>query len=199
MTPQEIRKLVKKASKGNREAQASLVSQNDFLAMKVNRQLKRLEKHNFDYYAYNDIVAFTQTEYDTNRLLNSEKLEYDWHNIGRQMEISEKFLRRESSTVEGQRAILNRRIDTFKRMDIFPENISNAKAKNFLRFLANEEVAQISEVYGNSETVIEMLYGAYNKTKNTKRKMLAEFQKYLSGEQTFDIAMERLGVNIEDY
>ena len=199
MTPSEVRNLVKKAMKGNREAQASLISKNDVLTTQVNRQLRRLEKHHFDYYAYDDIVAFTQTEYDTNRLLNSEKLEYDWYNIGRQIEHSEKFLRRESSTVEGQRAILNKRIDRFKEMEIFPENISQAKAKNFLRFLANEEIAQISEAYGNSETVIEMLYGAYTKPKNTKQKMLKEFQKYLSGEETFDITMERLGVNIEDY
>lgn len=199
MTPQEIRNLVKKAMKGNGEAQASLVSQNDFLTMKVNRQLGRLERHHFDYYAYDDIVAFTQTEYDTNRLLNSEKLEYDWYNIGRQMEFAEKFLKRESSTVEGQRAILERRIETFKEKEILPKDISRQRAKNFLKFLANEEVAQISENYGNSETVIEMMYGAYNKKKNTKHKMLSEFQKYLAGEETFDIAMERLGINIEDY
>ena len=199
MTPQEIRKLVKKASKGNREAQASLVSQNDFLAMKVNRQLKQLEHHKLDYYAYDDVVAFTQTEYDTNRMLSSERLEYDWHNMGRQMEIGNKFLSRESSTVAGQRAIIAKRIETFKKLGIFEEDISYAKAKNFLRFLANEEIAQITENYGNSETVIEMLYGAYNKRKNTRQKMLLEFQNYLKGEYTFDIAMERLGVNIEDY
>ena len=76
MTPAEVRNLVKKAMKGNREAQASLISKNDVLTTQVNRQLRRLEKHHFDYYAYDDIVAFTQTEYDTNRLLNSEKLEY---------------------------------------------------------------------------------------------------------------------------
>ena len=199
MTIKELRKLQLKASKGNKGAQRALISATDTLTAQVNKNLRQLEKYGYDYGAYNDITNFTQIEYETNRLKKSKDLEYDWYAMSLQSQLAIKFLSNESSTLAGQREIEARRIATFKDIGVLPENITKRKAKNFLKFLGNEESQQIIEAYGNSETVLEMMYDAYVKPINSRSKMLSAFNEFLSGEKDFDEMMRGLKIKIENY
>lgn len=199
MTIKELRKLQLKASKGNKGAQRALISATDTLTAQVNKNLRQLEKYGYDYGAYNDITNFTQIEYETNRLRKSKDLEYDWYAMSLQSQLAIKFLSNESSTLAGQREIQARRIATFKDIGVLPENITIRKARNFLKFLGNEESQQIIEAYGNSETVLEMMYDAYKKPDNSKNKMLSAFNEFLNGEKDFDEMMRGLKIKIEDY
>lgn len=199
MTIKELRKLQLKASKGNKGAQRALISATDTLTAQVNKNLRQLEKYGYNYGAYNDITNFTQIEYETNRLRKSKDLEYDWYAMSLQSQLAIKFLSNESSTLAGQREIEARRIATFKDIGVLPEDITKRKARNFLKFLGNEESQQIIEAYGNSETVLEMMYDAYKKPDISRNKMLSAFNEFLSGEKDFDEMMRGLKIKIEDY
>ena len=87
----------------------------------------------------------------------------------------------------------------FKEKGIFDETVTRRKARNFLRFLGNEESEQVIESYGNSSTVIEMLWDAYQKKDNSRAKMLKAFDEFNAGLYDFDETMRRLKIDITQY
>lgn len=167
----EIKDYGKLATKGDREAQRLLFSINNEVAREVNKRLIGLEKTGYDYgIGWATAVNYTQVMYESNRFAYSKNMDDDYYQMSQQTQIGIKFLGSESSTVEGQKAIAERRIRKFREKGILDETVSDRRAKNFLKFLGNEEVSETIESYGHSETVIEMLWDAYQLKDNTKKK-----------------------------
>lgn len=203
----EIKDYGKLATKGDREAQRLLFSINNEVAREVNKRLIGLEKTGYDYgIGWATAVNYTQVMYESNRFAYSKNMDDDYYQMSQQTQIGIKFLGSESSTVEGQKAIAERRIRKFREKGILDETVSDRRAKNFLKFLGNEEVSETIESYGNSETVIEMLWDAYQLKDNTKKKMLKALGEYLTVDEKtgrhlkdFKQTMEELKIDISKY
>ena len=203
----EIKDYGKLATKGDREAQQLLFSINNEVAREVNKRLIGLEKTGYDYgIGWATAVNYTQVMYESNRFAYSKNMDDDYYQMSQQTQIGIKFLGSESSTVEGQKAIAERRIRKFREKGILDETVSDRRAKNFLKFLGNEEVSETIESYGRSETVIEMLWDAYQLKDNTKKKMLKALEEYLTVDEKtgrhlkdFKQTMEELKIDISKY
>lgn len=203
----EIKAYGKLATKGDREAQQLLFSINNEIAREVNKRLIGLEKTGYDYgIGWATAVNYTQVMYESNRFAYSKNMDNDYYQMSQQSQIGIKFLGSESSTVEGQKAIAERRIRKFREKGILDETVSDRRAKNFLKFLGNEEVSETIESYGHSETVIEMLWDAYQIKDNTKKKMLKALGEYLTVDEKtgrhlkdFKQTMEELQIDISRY
>lgn len=203
----EIKDYGKLATKGDREAQRLLFSTNNEVAREVNKRLIGLEKTGYDYgIGWATAVNYTQVMYESNRFAYSKNMDDDYYQMSQQTQIGIKFLGSESSTVEGQKAIAERRIRKFREKGILDETVSDRRAKNFLKFLGNEEVSETIESYGNSETVIEMFWDAYQRKENTKKKMLKALREYLTVDEKtgrrlkdFKQTMEELKIDISKY
>lgn len=196
----EIKGLQRSAVKGDREAQRLLYSFTNEIAKEVNKRLIGLEKSQYDYgQGWATAVNYTQVMYESNRFAYAKNMNNDWYEMGLQSQIGVKFLGYESSTIEGQKAIEERRFRKFKEKGIFDETVTKRKCKNFLRFLGNEETEQVIEAYGNSSTVIEMLWDAYQKKENTRAKMIKAFDEFNAGVYDFDETMRRLKIDITEY
>ena len=203
----EIKDYGKLATKGDREAQQLLFSINNEIAREVNKRLIGLEKTGYDYgIGWATAVNYTQVMYESNRFAYSKNMDDDYYQMSQQTQIGIKFLGSESSTVEGQKAIAERRIRKFREKGILDETVSDRRAKNFLKFLGNEEVSETIESYGRSETVIEMLWDAYQLKDNTKKKMLKALGEYLTVDEKtgrhlkdFKQTMEELKIDISKY
>ena len=203
----EIKDYGKLATKGDREAQRLLFSINNEVAREVNKRLIGLEKTGYDYgIGWATAVNYTQVMYESNRFAYSKNMDDDYYQMSQQTQIGIKFLGSESSTVEGQKAIAERRIRKFREKGILDETVSDRRAKNFLKFLGNEEVSETIESYGRSESVIEMLWDAYQLKDNTKKKMLKALGEYLTVDEKtgrhlkdFKQTMEELKIDISKY
>lgn len=198
----DVKKLQIHALRGEAEAQASLAALNDEIAREVNKRLRQLERRGYDYGGYNTPIHFTNTMYDSNRFAYSKNMDDDYMLMSTQTQIGIKFLGFESSTVEGQRAIEERRRQSFINMEIIDENYSQRKFKGFLRFLGNEESSAFIESWSDSEKMVDMLFTAYNKHRMSKPQMLAKLREYLDPNRTdvdLRATMKSMGVNIDDF
>lgn len=198
----DVKKLEIHALRGEPEAQASLAALNDKVAREVNKRLRQLERRGYDYGGYNTPIHFTNTMYDSNRFAYSKQMDEDYMLMSTQTQIGLKFLNYESSTVEGQRAIEERRRQTFIEMEIIDEDYSQRKFRNFLKFLGNEESSAFVDSWSDSEKMLEMLFAAYNKHRMSKTQMLAKFREYLDpSRQDVDLraTMKAMGVDIDDF
>ena len=150
--------------------------------------------------SYNNIQFFLNTEYNSNRMQTPKTLGYDPYEMMLQNEQGLKFLKSKVSTVKGARAAEKFRITRLQEMEVIPENFGYRKNKEFLRFLGTEEVSAAIDQYGTSDIVVKMLWDAYQKdTSNSISILRKAFAEYLAGRITFDTAMERSGIKVEDY
>ena len=203
----EIKDYGKFATNVDREAQQLLFYYTNEIAKEVNKRLIGLEKEKYDYgQGWATAVNYTQVMYESNRFAYSKNMDDDYYQMSQQTQIGIKFLGSESSTVEGQKAIAERRIRKFREKGILDETVSDRRAKNFLKFLGNEEVSETIESYGRSESVIEMLWDAYQLKDNTKKKMLKALGEYLTVDEKtgrhlkdFKQTMEELKIDISKY
>lgn len=201
MTSRQRRKLALNAKRGNIEAQKQLTQYTREIKAEVNKRLRELEKSNLDYgKAYNNLLFFTQTEYGSNRFQSVSKLDNDWYAMSLQNDIGYKFLNTMTSTKEGARTAERHRMDRLKELEIIPEDIAPRREKEFLRFLGNEEISAAIDEYGTSDVIVEMFYDAY-KVQGTQALNILKtsMNEWLANRISFDDAMLRTGIKIEDY
>lgn len=201
MSTKQRRALARKAVAGNKVATANLLDYTRSIKKEVNRRLASLEKAGLNYGStYNNITFFLETEYDSHRMQSPTALDNDPLEMSRQNEIGAKFLERITSTVSGMREAENRRLKALQDLGAIPSDIKRNDAKKFIKFLGNEEISAAIDEYGESETIVEMMYDAYSKEGvKALDVMQTALTEFLSQEITFDDAMERVGIKVEDY
>lgn len=204
MDIKDLRRLQRKAKEGDRASMDALISVTNAIAGNVNKRMRALEQAGYDYGAYGIVEHFTGTQYETNRFKTANALKKDIDDMVLQSQIGMKFLKERESDVAYMEEQERKRIATFIERGVFPENISIRQARNFLRFLGREESQEFKDAYGNSDTVVEMMYDAYVKRNNSREKMSRAFSEYISRRGrddtvTFAETMKRLGIDIADY
>lgn len=201
-TIKDLRKLKAKALTGNEQAKRELYTLSNSLKVQVNKETRLMERGGADYgNAYNRIKNFADIEYGKGRLLSNKELNFDVEAIAKQSEEAITFLNSPYSSLKAVREMERSRKETFINAGIFEVDISDKKARSFLKFLGNEESQQLLDQWTSSDDVVEMLYDAYNKKTNSRRKMIEVFDEYLSGNSnmSFNQMMERLGVDVLKY
>lgn len=201
LSTRQRRKLAFKAHRGDKGAQQALLSYTRSIKTEVNKRLLALERSNLDYgKTYNNVQYFTQTQYGTKRFASPTALKNDWYDMALQNDQGYKFLKTMTSTREGARLAEKHRMDRLKELEIIPKDMARRKEKEFLRFLGNEEVSAAIDEYGTSDTPVQMFYDVYKEKGgeglNALRYALTE---HMAKRITFDEAMQRVGIKIEDY
>lgn len=204
MNKRQRRSLYRRAERGDRKALKEYARYTNLLKVETNKRLRALIKSRLDYGKFvNNVLYFTQTEYGRNRLLSANELEGDIYSMMVQNEIALKFLNSKQSTVAGAREVEEKRVEALTESGRLPEQFMQSKrrAREFLRWLGNEEVTASMDEYGRSDVVIEIAYDIYSKQGKTGLRTLSRaLTEWLSDNRmTFDEAMERIGVKVEDY
>lgn len=204
-TIKELRALQTRALAGNKSARDILIAENNAMRRTVNRRMRELEKSGTDYgRGYNRAINFANVQYNGNKFLSSNQLNGDIYAIVQQAEEAVLFLSDPYTTVSGKRKMEKERKETFISHGWIPEDISDRRFRNFLRFLGNEETQEIMQDWTTSGDVIEMLYDAYTSKVNSRKKLLNAFEEYLSkkgtvNQQTFNELMEEVGIDVANY
>lgn len=201
MSNRQRRILTKKAINGDREARSSLLSYTREIKKEVNSRLVKLERSKMNYgKAYNNLIYFTENEYDSHRFKSPSGLGMDFYDMELQNNIGIKFLNNKSSTVSGARSVEQHRIKALVDLEVLPSDMKRRDQKEFLKFLGNEEISATVDEYGDSEIIVEMLYDAYKKGgSNALKIMRGALTEFLGRRITFDDAMQRVGIKVEDY
>lgn len=206
MTNRELSNVFRRAKRGDEAALKSLAKENDILAQETNKRMKELEEAGFDYYSYNTVANFAYSEYDHGKRLLTSKSKYlhgDPYAQYKQVKIAKAFLNTRTSTVEGQREILEERIQTWRERGLFGSYWRNGKlvikkgdpdqAAKFFRFLSNQEFEDLNE-YGDSSVVVEALYRAYTSKAVGPERALEIFREHMeSGERADQLINKLIG------
>lgn len=201
MTKRQRRDLTRKAAKGDLLAYKQVLNFTNQIKTEVNSRLRKLERSKMDYGApYNNLMFYLNTQQNSNRLQTPKKLGYDVYEMMLQNEQGLKFLRSSLSTVSGARLSEKMRIQKLQEYEVIPENFSYRQNKEFLRFLGSEEMSATIDQYGRSDVVVKMAWDAFKKNTGTGLAVLKRaLTEYLAGQITFDEAMLRSGIKVEDY
>lgn len=173
----ELRKLVKKAKKGDNDARDAIVAQNKKMAKRSNTRIDALEKANLDYYAYDKATGYTLNAYNSRRFSTSKKKLADIEDFANNIRYAQEFLSKETSTIKGQKKVIQKRLDTFDKMGITFRD--NDKKEDFLRFLGEEDIAKLIKTRNkyDSDQLVELIKGAYtdNRSVEKMRKIADDF------------------------
>lgn len=194
------RALARRAIRGNKEAQKELSKLTNALKAEVNKRMRQLTKSNLNYgKQYNYLLQWIDN-LNTNRLASARELGYDYDDMLTQNEIAYKFLKSGWSSVQKARETESYRIETLKRKEILPENFSRRKSVEFLRWLGDESSTEAMDQYGTSDIFVEMAFDVYQeKGKAGLVALSRNLTEFLDHQITFDEAMERVGIKVEDY
>lgn len=204
MSKRQRLNLTRKAARGDEDAINLIRSFTNEIKVEVNGRLRALRRAGMAYGpAYNHLMSFTDTEYESNRFMSFNELKGDVYDAMLQNEHGAKFLSSEYTTVAGAKRAEKHRIDKLQELLSLPKDFSYRANKRFLKFLGSEEVSASIEQYGTSHLVVQMLWDAYNgkgmRKLQAPKIMQRALTEYLSGRIDFDTAMERIGVKVENY
>lgn len=187
-----VRDLTSRAQRGDGSALRQLRQINRQLARRANTRLRRLEQENLDYYAYDRAQAFINEKTNNNRFTTSSRILEEPSDYRTQILELVTFLESESSTVRGQRAIQNRRVESFRENGV---NIPAGAEQMFNDFLSTGLFDELKDYVDSDQVAYDFGRIVENKDISFQR-IDEEFTKVLEGQITYDIALENLGVPI---
>ncbi len=207
----ERARLYHAAEKGNKQAQAVFKDLARQIKTETNKRLRGLERHKYDYGAtYNNLVNYLTVQHYSMRVLSFTALKRDYSDVFYMTEQALKFLHSNFSIWKNVEMNEMWKYENIRAKQIEGSNLITGQerkgfknyrqAKEFLRFLGNEEVSAALDQVGASDEMVEAMYDAYEVQGNKMFKVLEKsFNEFNSGKITFDEAMERTGIKIEDY
>lgn len=172
---------------------------NNRLAQTANRRLKALEKHGYTGNAYQFVRGFVNIANNKKSspqenpkirfsLLGGEGDDEDftYKEMARQIDYMRAFLRMQTSTIAGNKAIEKKRFDTFRNNAKFNDVFgfwSDRKLRKFLKFLGKNNVGDFTQnTPDQSEDLVEMLAGAYKEVGlNQLEELIDIWQSYENG------------------
>lgn len=186
--------LAKSALQGNTSALVNLKRINKQLVKTANQALTRLEKSGFTRYAYSRAVSYTETITGKSRFTTSEKYLEDVGDIVRNIRELKTFLNSKSATVSGNRQIDKEILETFELKGI---RIPKESQDEFFDFLNSDEWEILKKDYVGSDQLVEDIARASNVKGANFENIINELSKIVSDKnQTYDIALEKLGVKL---
>ena len=194
--------IVGKTEEMRRAAYNELVERNKALAVIANRRLTNLEKAGFERWAYDRAITHIESV-DGKGATRFNKSLTDIVDLQLNIQEMSKFLDSRTSTVAGNRAIDKEIIDAFrdKTLELDDGSIQFLKIKKvdikaFTDILKSDAWEELKKHYVSSDVLIDDMVKISNLTENkvTWEQVLAEYKKVTSGDITYDVALENLGV-----
>lgn len=224
LSRKEITKLTRDAVKGNRYARSKMLQFSWAISTETNKRVKTLESIDKAYGGrYNRLMYFLEIEHENLELSQDiplhkartpVELKLDYYAMRLQNDQAMHWLSTDVSTVEGQVAREKHRLAKLKELDIIPSDSDYRESEEFLRWLGSEEATASIDEWGTSDQAVKAFYDRYTADGKAAldliSKSYAEFkankQSIAEGTgpivnypKTFDEAMERAGIKIEDY
>lgn len=213
MSRREITQLTRKAARGDRQARSKLLRYSWAISTEANKRFDALEKADKAYGGgYNRAQFYLQIQYDdilrgrADRARTPVELRLDWYGMREQNDQLVHWLTKSISTVEGQIAREKHMLNSLKELNIISDNVSYEDSEEFLRWLGNEEIQTAIDEYGTSDEIVEAFHDMYQQKGKRGLDILSRaFVEYYATRNnnnptvTFNEAMERVGIKIEDY
>lgn len=193
-TPSEIRQTMRRATSKKRDSKkagADLAKLHTRLGNIANKRMRELEKSGYAYYAYDRIQAAIKANNPRAKRIDTRHIRTPKDYYTELLDILT-FLQSESSTVEGQKRIRERRLASFRSRPGF--NISDEDADKFLDWLGSWSFNQMSELLG-SDVVLGDMELLFQEGVGIDE-ILDMYDRVTSGVEEYEDAMERLGVII---
>lgn len=192
----KIRRLENLSKVGDKDAEKELKTYHNRLVRQSNARLRELQKNGITRYAYEKAQSFIIAAYDKNTRYKLD-LKNDYEMMRRQILSMQRFLGYESSTVEGVKAIEDRRINAAITKWFTDDDgnalVSRKDAEDFLRFLGNDAVRRTiikeklqpdSSLHFGSGDLVDLIRGKFeNSSKDERKFMLEQFNKYQESEE----------------
>lgn len=206
MKRSDITKLVRRAARGDKLARSQMLRYSWAISSEANQRMDYLEMADKAYGgSYNRVKYYLDIQFESDRALNPVQMKLDYYDMREQNDQLVKWLTKDVSTVEGQVRRERHRLEKLKELNIVDWETDYRDAEEFLRWLGNEEISASLDGYGTSEILVDAFYDVYKeqgkKGLDILSKAFTEFQarKYSKNPMSFDDAMERAGVKLEDY
>ena len=164
------------------------------MSRRANARLRRLEKADRAFWAYDKATIFTQRAYGSNRFPTPRRIgsESD-KGLIRVLEEVQTFLSSKSSTVSGSKSIDRKILNTFKR-----KGVDIKDSKEFFNFLQSEQFKKLSNKKISSSFIIDYYTRSSNEGK-TNDEIADELEKFRQGEiKGVDELFKRGGFSIFD-
>ena len=164
------------------------------MSRRANARLRRLEKADRAFWAYDKATIFTQRAYGSNRFPSLRRVgsESD-KGLIRVLEEVQTFLSSKSSTVSGSKSIDRKILNTFKR-----KGVDIKDSKEFFNFLQSEQFKKLSNKKISSSFIIDYYTRSSNEGK-TNEEIVEELEKFRQGEiKGVDELFKRGGFSIFD-
>ena len=203
--PMYARNLRSKAKVGSPEvakaAYEELVARNKALAGVANRRLTNLEKAGFERWAYDRAITHIES-IDGKGASRFNKNLTDIVDLQLNIQEMSKFLNSKSSTVAGNRDIDKEIINAFRNKSLnIGEDVKFLKIKKvdvnaFIDIIKSDAWEELKKYHVSSEALIDDMIRLSNLTENkvSWEQVLTEYEKVASGDITYDVALENLGV-----
>lgn len=221
----DITKLTRDAAKGDYYARSKMLRYSWAISTESNKRIAALEAANKAYGGrYNRYMYFLETEHEAlglsqdippTKARTPVELKLDWYAMRLQNDQAVHWLSTDVSTVEGQVSREKHRLERLRELEIVDMDTSYREAEEFLRWLGNEESSAAIDEWGSSEQAVEAFYDIYKEQgirgldiiskqflefKAYRQSSYSDRRRYFSNApKTFDEAMERAGIKIEDY
>lgn len=197
-----IRRLEKLAKFGDKQSIEELTTYHNRLVRQSNLRLRELNKAGITRYAYEKAQSFIYNMYGKNTRYKLN-LDNDYEAMRRQILSMQRFLSYETSTVEGVRAIEQRRIDAAINKWFTDDDgkalVSRDEAEAFLRFLGEDAVRRTilqerlepdATKHTGSGDFVELIRGKFeSSTKEEREFMLSQFEKYQRSQEARSMSL----------
>lgn len=173
------------AESTRKKARAELVKINERQRARANDRLYDLRRTEYAYgNAYDNAQNYIEQHYGTDaksfyKLTVGDK-ENDLNSLYSQALAINSFLSSPQSTVRTQKAIEQKRFETFKSREDIAElfkDRSDAEMRDFLRFMGNESVGEYLSFYDESATELESIVEMYD-DENKRDKLTDLFEQF---------------------
>ena len=193
ISAQQALTLRAKAYLGDESAYNELVERNRALVKRANSALSRLEKAGITRYSYDRAISYTESEFGMKRFTSSKSKLPEIVDLQINIQELSKFLSSKSSTIRGNKQIDRNIIDAFRDKGI---NIPKNEESEFLDLIASDDFETLKKAYVDSGSIMLDLADLTNDYKVSISDISKAFSKVVSGDVTYDVALEELGYKI---
>lgn len=185
----------------NNSLKSDLVMWRNWLSEEVNRRMSSLEEAGLDYGAYNKIYNYLGIIRNYRNKVRRAPITKGSHetksNLKKQIREMDAFLQSESSTIEGQLAIRQRIVDTFRG---YKHGFELKYEKSFFDFLGSEQYKNIANRGISSEMLQEWFDRTYKGTEESWNEIMSAMEEFEKGEITALTELyEKVGDDFWDY
>ena len=184
-----------KAQRGDKSAMQELIERNAALAREANRRLTLLEKSRefSNRWAARHAQAHIEeyggpfaTRYTTDKSILTDAVDYQLN-----IQSMSRFLKSKSSTIRGNREIDKNILNAFRDKGI---HISKDMESEFLDFISSDEWEDLKKFNVPSGVLVSDMVRISDTPHVTLERFFEEMKKVADNSQTYDVALDNLGV-----